>query len=32
MPATLRALAFPYRRRLIDDPALALLASRFYDI
>lgn len=25
-------LAFPYRRRLISDPALALLASRFYDI
>jgi hypothetical protein len=25
-------LAFPYRRRLITDPALALLASRFYDI
>jgi uncharacterized protein (TIGR03083 family) len=25
-------LAFPYRRRLMDDRALALLASRFYDI
>jgi uncharacterized protein (TIGR03083 family) len=26
------ALAFPYRRRVIEDPALALLATRFYDL
>jgi hypothetical protein len=26
------ALAFPYRRRVIADPQLALLASRFYDV
>ncbi len=25
-------LAFPYRRHLVADPGLALLASRFYDI
>jgi uncharacterized protein (TIGR03083 family) len=25
-------LSFPYRRRVIRDPALALLANRFYDV